>query len=223
MKPVFSETAPNVNEKNNEFLGLDDNNPIKWEYTSAVGDHILVAVKSSNLGDAYLTAVGKKVVYLRHDLEEEADMNIETFDTILLGDLLKTVFDSERYIERLAPYLSSKGSFVLWTFIKDLNLNNLLNLVIASFQLGFNVKVYSGNKWIGLKLQRTNDTAVNSLSEIICSMIDTLNLHDRKEVQPYEKQISSLLNEVTVLKKIWLMHIRKKKNYYSNKRKWTSK
>ncbi len=187
------------------------------------GDHILVAVKSSNLGDAYLTAVGKKVVYLRHDLEEEADMNIETFDTILLGDLLKTVFDSERYIERLAPYLSSKGSFVLWTFIKDLNLNNLLNLVIASFQLGFNVKVYSGNKWIGLKLQRTNDTAVNSLSEIICSMIDTLNLHDRKEVQPYEKQISSLLNEVTVLKKIWLMHIRKKKNYYSNKRKWTSK
>ncbi|AJO20214.1 MULTISPECIES: hypothetical protein [Bacillus] len=201
MKPVFSETAPNVNEKNNEFLGLDDNNPIKWEYTSAVGDHILVAVKSSNLGDAYLTAVGKKVVYLRHDLEEEADMNIETFDTILLGDLLKTVFDSERYIERLAPYLSSKGSFVLWTFIKDLNLNNLLNLVIASFQLGFNVKVYSGNKWIGLKLQRTNDTAVNSLSEIICSMIDTLNLHDRKEVQPYEKQISSLLNEVTVLKK----------------------
>ncbi|MEK3816899.1 MULTISPECIES: hypothetical protein [Bacillus] len=201
MKPVFSETAPNVNEKNNEFLGLDDNNPIKWEYTSAVGDHILVAVKSSNLGDAYLTAVGKKVVYLRHDLEEEADMNIETFDTILLGDILKTVFDSERYIERLAPYLSSKGSFVLWTFIKDLNLNNLLNLVIASFQLGFNVKVYSGNKWIGLKLQRTNDTAVNSLSEIICSMIDTLNLHDRKEVQPYEKQISSLLNEVTVLKK----------------------
>jgi len=201
LKPVFSETAPNVNEKNNEFLGLDDNNPIKWEYTSAVGDHILVAVKSSNLGDAYLTAVGKKVVYLRHDLEEEADMNIETFDTILLGDLLKTVFDSERYIERLAPYLSSKGSFVLWTFIKDLNLNNLLNLVIASFQLGFNVKVYSGNKWIGLKLQRTNDTAVNSLSEIICSMIDTLNLHDRKEVQPYEKQISSLLNEVTVLKK----------------------
>jgi len=201
LKPVFSETAPNVNEKNNEFLGLDDNNPIKWEYTSAVGDHILVAVKSSNLGDAYLTAVGKKVVYLRHDLEEEADMNIETFDTILLGDILKTVFDSERYIERLAPYLSSKGSFVLWTFIKDLNLNNLLNLVIASFQLGFNVKVYSGNKWIGLKLQRTNDTAVNSLSEIICSMIDTLNLHDRKEVQPYEKQISSLLNEVTVLKK----------------------
>ncbi|MDE1376639.1 hypothetical protein, partial [Bacillus licheniformis] len=148
-----------------------------------------------------MTAVGKKVVYLRHDLEEEADMNIETFDTILLGDLLKTVFDSERYIERLAPYLSSKGSFVLWTFIKDLNLNNLLNLVIASFQLGFNVKVYSGNKWIGLKLQRTNDTAVNSLSEIICSMIDTLNLHDRKEVQPYEKQITSLLNEVTVLKK----------------------
>ncbi|MCY9275603.1 hypothetical protein MOF38_03310 [Bacillus haynesii] len=201
MKPVFSETAPNVNEKNNEFLGLDDNNPIKWEYTSAVGDHILVAVKSSNLGDAYLTAVGKKVVYLRHDLEEEADMNIKTFDTILLGDLLKTVFDSERYIERLAPYLSSKGSFVLWTFIKDLNSNNLLNLVIAAFQLGFNVKVHSGNKWIGLKLQRVDDTAVNSLSEIICSVIDTLNLHDRKEVQPYEKQISSLLNEVTVLKK----------------------
>ncbi|WP_035428523.1 MULTISPECIES: hypothetical protein [Bacillus] len=201
MKPVFSETAPNANEKNNEFLDLDDNNPIKWEYTSAVGDHILIAVKSSNLGDAYLSAIGKKVVYLRHDLEEEGETSSEKFDTILLGDLLKAVFDSERYIERLTPYLSSNGSFVLWSFIENLNLNNLLNLVITSFQLGFNVKVHGGNKWLGLKLQRANDTAVNDLSETICSVIDTLNLHERKKIQPYEKQISSLLNEVTALKK----------------------
>ncbi|MDI3410720.1 hypothetical protein QKW52_12150 [Bacillus sonorensis] len=37
MKPVFSETAPTEDEKTIEFLQLDDNNPIKWEYTSAVG------------------------------------------------------------------------------------------------------------------------------------------------------------------------------------------
>lgn len=61
MKPVFSETAPNEHEQNNEFLDLDENNPIKWEYTSAVGDHILIAVRSSNLGDAYLSAIGKKL------------------------------------------------------------------------------------------------------------------------------------------------------------------
>ncbi|WP_307892665.1 hypothetical protein [Bacillus swezeyi] len=201
MKPVFSETAPNEHEQNNEFLDLDENNPIKWEYTSAVGDHILIAVRSSNLGDAYLSAIGKKVAYLRNDLEEEEEISAETFDTILLGDLPKTVFDSERYIERLTPHLSPNGSFVLWTFIKDLNLNNLLNLVITSFQLGFHVKVHRGNKWLGLKLQRTKDGAVNDLSETISNLIETLNLHGRKKIQPYEQQISSLLNEVTVLKK----------------------
>lgn len=60
LKPVFSETAPNEDEKATEFLKLDDNNPIKWEYTTAVGDRVLIAIKSSNLGDEYLSAIGKK-------------------------------------------------------------------------------------------------------------------------------------------------------------------
>ncbi|MCY7800762.1 MULTISPECIES: hypothetical protein [Bacillus] len=201
MKPVFSETAPNEDEKATEFLKLDDNNPIKWEYTTAVGDRVLIAIKSSNLGDEYLSAIGKKVMYLRNDLEEEREVNVETFDTILLGDLLKVVFDAERYIERLTPYLSSNGSFVLWTFIKDLNLEHLLKLVIKSFQLGLHVKVHRGNKWLGLKLEHSKDTAVSDISEAICNVIDTLNLHDKKKVQPYEKQISSLLSEVAALKK----------------------
>ncbi|ASB87138.1 MULTISPECIES: hypothetical protein [Bacillus subtilis group] len=201
MKPVFSETAPTEDEKTIEFLQLDDNNPIKWEYTSAVGDRVLIAVRSSNLGDEYLSAIGKKVMYLRNDLEEEEEAGLETFDTILLGDLPKMVFDSDRYIERLTPYLSPNGSFVLWTFIKDLNLDHLLNLVIKSYHLGLRVKVHRGNKWLGLKLEHSKDTAVNDISEAIRYVIDALNLHDKKQIQPYEKQISALLSEVMALKK----------------------
>ncbi|MEG7335241.1 MULTISPECIES: hypothetical protein [unclassified Bacillus (in: firmicutes)] len=219
MKPVFSEAAQKEDEKAIQFLQLDDNNPIKWEYTSAVGDHVLIAVRSSNLGNEYLSAIGKKVMYLRNDLEEEKEAGLETFDTILLGALPKMVFDSDRYIERLTPYLSPNGRFVLWTFIKDINLDRLLALIIKSYHLGLRVKVQRGHNWLGLKLEHSKETAVNDISEAIRNVIDFLHLHDEKQIQPYEKQISSLLSELTALKKELVESYKKEEKLLQHQKK----